>query len=237
MMCRLATVVSVLTAIGGLELVSAANNERVLGVYLYHRHGDRTAKSWAPVNLTALGADEVHSSGAYYRSRYLADDGAAKISGISSGTAVLSQLGISAPNDAVLYNSAMSFVQGFYPPTGNSESLANGTSVEAPLGGYQYIPIGSSSGAATSQNAESSEWLQGSSGCNNAVTSSNGYFASPEYKSTYSETTKFYQSLLPVIQGTFASSAANFKNGYTSTLLRDEAVYTAAAVHHSIYLY
>lgn len=31
------------------------SNETVLGVYMFHRHGDRTAKAWPPANLTDLG--------------------------------------------------------------------------------------------------------------------------------------------------------------------------------------
>ena len=62
------------TAINTLAVSAAASNERVVGVYVFHRHGDRTAKAWNPVNLTALGADQVHASGAFYRSRYVASD-------------------------------------------------------------------------------------------------------------------------------------------------------------------
>jgi len=68
---------------------------------------------------------------------------------------------------------------------------------------------------ATSSGSENSEWLQGGSGCGNAVISSNNYFMSPEYTSTFNETKDFYQSLLPVINTTFNTSTATFKNGYS----------------------
>lgn len=196
---------------------SAAASERVLGVYIFHRHGDRTAKAWTPVNLTALGADEVHASGTFYHSRYISSSSDLHIVGMSSDVAVLSQLSVSSPEDNVLHNSATSFLQGLYPPTGNSEVLANGTKVEAPLGGYQYIPVDEVTSSATANGAENNAWLQGNSGCNKAVVSSNNYLLSPEYKTTYNDTIEFYQSLLPVVNGTYGPNAANFKNGYGST--------------------
>ncbi|GJN77806.1 histidine acid phosphatase [Purpureocillium lilacinum] len=204
-----------LSALANNAIVSAADSERILGVYVFHRHGDRTAKAWSPVNLTALGADEVHSSGAFYRSRYVSSNADFRVAGLSSETAVLSQLEVTAPKDAVLHNSALTFLQGLYPPTDSTEALANGTKVKAPLNGYQYIPIDSVSDAATSNKAESNAWLQGGSGCGNAVVSSNNYFTSPDYKQTYDDSKSFYQSLLPVINGTYGADAANFKNGYT----------------------
>lgn len=204
--------------------VSAADNERVLGVYIFHRHGDRTAKAWAPANLTALGAKQVYASGTYYRSRYVSSNGDLHIVGMSSDVAAPAQLSVSSPEDTVLHNSATSFLQGLYPPTGTSETLANGTKVEAPLGGYQYIPVDEVSSGATSSNAENNAWLQGNSGCNNAVLSSNNYLASPEYKSTFNATKEFYQGLLPVINGTYNSSLATFKNGYGSMSVLFEIV-------------
>lgn len=203
-------------------LVAAADgSERVLGVYLFHRHGDRTAKAWKPVNLTALGASEVHSSGAFYRQRYVAADApaASRVAGLSADAAVLSQLEVTAPKDAVLESSALVFLQGLYPPAGSgggAETLANGSRVEAPLGGYQYVPVDAVADAASAAKSEDNAWLQGGSGCGNAVVSSNGYFTSAGYKQTSDDSKDFYRRLLPVINGTYGPDAANFKNGYSS---------------------
>ncbi|PTB64466.1 phosphoglycerate mutase-like protein [Trichoderma citrinoviride] len=208
--------------LASLSAASAASAEQVLGVYVFHRHGDRTAKAWAPVNLTALGADQVASSAAFYRSRYVDSDSSSsnadtRIAGISPDAAVLSQLAITAPVDNVLQNSAAVFAQGLYPPSraAGSQRLRNGTTVEAPLGGYQYIPVNAVASSASSAGSESSAWLQGSSGCGNAVVSSNSYFLTPEYLATLNQTHDFYQGLLPVINTTFNSSTATYKNGYT----------------------
>jgi hypothetical protein len=95
-------------------LAGAEAAETVLGAYIFHRHGDRTAKALAPANLTNLGYEQVHTSGQYYRSRYLSGD--SKIRGINEDEVKLSQLQVQSPVDNVLQNSAMGFLQGLYPP-------------------------------------------------------------------------------------------------------------------------
>lgn len=208
-----------LTTLSALAPLAAA--EQVLGVYIFHRHGDRTTKAWKPVNLTSLGADEVFSSGDFFRRRYLSgsgsDSGVASIKGLSRDTAVLSQLAVTAPVDAVLHNSALTFLQGLYPPTDDArQKLANGTTVNAPLGGYQYIPVAGVQDAATSNNAENSEWLQGGSGCTKAVSSSNSYLSSSDFKKDLDASQSFYQSLLPAINTTFSKENATFQDAYLS---------------------
>jgi hypothetical protein len=190
-----------------LPLIQA--QETILGVYIFHRHGDRTAKSWTPVNLTDLGYSQVYGSGDYYRSRYISGSSAKKVYGVNENVVKLTQLSVEAPVDVVLQNSATGFLQGLYPPVGatlSSAALANGSSVSAPLNGYQLIPVNAVASAASGANSENSAWLQGSSGCNNAIISSNNYFSSQEYLTTLAETKTFYQNLLPVINGTFTSA-------------------------------
>ncbi|KAI5466211.1 histidine phosphatase superfamily [Mariannaea sp. PMI_226] len=201
-----------LLALSSAASVTAA--ETVLGVYMFHRHGDRTAKAWKPVNLTSLGADEVFSSGTYYRDRYVDSKADLKVKGLSSDQAVLSQLSVTSPIDNVLQSSALVFIQALYPPSGHVEVLANGSHVEAPLNGYQYVPVNTVQVAASAQDSENTAWLQGNSGCNNAVVSSNAYFASSDYNATYKDTQSFYSGLLPVIDGTFSKDQANFQNAY-----------------------
>ncbi|RDA85620.1 hypothetical protein CP532_3531 [Ophiocordyceps camponoti-leonardi (nom. inval.)] len=197
-----------------LRHVSAAE-ERVLGVYIFHRHGDRSAKAWKPVNLTALGAVQVHSSGLFYRDRYVGADAPRRLPGLSSDEVVASQVSITSPRDPVLQASALTFGQGLYPPReGDVERLANGSRVVAPLGGYQYLPVDPSA-AKTGDRPEDSAWLQGGTGCVNAEVSSNRYLASAEYHDDYDRSLDFYRSLLPVIKGTYGEDEANFKNGYS----------------------
>lgn len=196
-----------------------SGQETVLGVYIYHRHGDRTTKSYSPTVLTDLGYTQVYQSGNFYRNRYIDAGASSPIFGISSNLAVNSQLNVQSPVDDVLQNSAAGFLQGLYPPVGGalgSQLLSNGTNATAPLGGFQLIPVNAVTSAATSANSENSAWLQGSSGCENAIVSSNNYFISAEYMEKLNSTAAFYQSLLPVINGTFTSATDTFKNAYTS---------------------
>lgn len=196
--------------------------ETVLGVYIFHRHGDRTSKSFTPTSLTDLGYAQVYASGDFYRNRYIDSNASSPIFGISSNVAKNSQLSVQAPVDTVLQNSAAGFLQGLYPPVGatlGTQKLANGTNVTAPMGGFQLIPVNAIASASSSANSENSAWLQGSSGCENAIVSSNNYFTSAEYMQKFNSTSAFYQSILPVINSTFTAAQDTFKNAYSSKLL------------------
>lgn len=190
--------------------------ETVLGLFIFHRHGDRTAKATPPSNLTNLGYSQVFTSGTYYRNRYVASNASLRIDGINSDIVKQSQISASAPVDAVLANSCAGFLQGLYPPVGStvgSQTLRNGSVVEPPLNGFQLIPIGSVS---TGANSEDINWLQDSTNCANAKTSSNEYFYSPEYQQLLNLTQNFYNGIYPVINRTFDSSKTSYKNAYTS---------------------
>lgn len=210
--------------------------ETVLGAYIFHRHGDRTSKSWPPTLLTALGADQVFTSGTWFRNRYIASNSTNPMLNIAPDLAVLSQLAITAPVDNVLQASANVFTQGLYPPAGTAadQVLADGTSTQAPFGGYQYIPVNIVSSASSSSGAESSEWLQGSSGCANAVVSSNEYLQSQDYLDLFNKTQSFYQDLLPVYNTTFNASAATYKNAYTSTSSRSSCIRSSLTLLKSL---
>ncbi|KAF4124081.1 Pfam:Acid phosphat A [Geosmithia morbida] len=218
--------------LGFSAMASLAAAEEVLGVYIFHRHGDRTAKAWKPVNLTSLGADQVHASGAHYHDRYVSSQSDLKIQGLSSDVAVLSQLSVVSADDAVLYGSALTFMQGLYPPTGHSEELANGTSVEGPLGGYQYIPVEVASDAASGSKAESNTWLQGSSGCSKAEISSNSFLSSELYARVRDESASFFESLHPVVASTFSEDDMSFENAYDIYDLVNVATIHNSSVAH-----
>jgi hypothetical protein len=197
-------------------LLTAIAQDTIWGVYMFHRHGDRTAKALPPTSLTPLGYNEVFSSGTYYNQRYVFGTSALQIQGISNPGVNNGQLAITAPTDTVIQNSAEAFLQGLYPPLGDvSQKLANGTTVTAPLDGYQLIPVGLVSAGSGS---ESTAWLQDSSACANAIISSNNYFSSAEYKQLNSSTLEFYQRLDPVAAPTLAASYMTYLNAYISKL-------------------
>jgi hypothetical protein len=199
------------SAISALSVIGSAQAaETVLGVYMFHRHGDRTPKSLAPTNLTTLGYEQVYRSGEYYRSRYLT--GSSKIRGINEDLVRLSQLSVTAPVDNVLQSSAQGFLQGLYPPTGQTvQTLANGDSVQAPMDGYQLIPINT---LGTGAGSEDAGWLQDATTCYNAKLSSNNYFSSAEYTQLLNKTKGFYADLVPVVNGTFNEKDVTYKNAY-----------------------
>ncbi|KAE8365410.1 histidine phosphatase superfamily [Aspergillus caelatus] len=202
---------SLLLALTAMDLASA---ERVLGAYIFARHGDRTPKVLGNTRLTDLGYSEVYQAGSYYHDRYIDASSSLQIDGISSNIVNLKQLTASSPSDAVLQNSGVAFMQGVYPPVGSSanETLANGTTVSAPLGGYQLIPL---SLVSTGTNSEDNTWLQDATGCNNAKVSSNSYYSSTLYNDLYDSTEDFYQSLSSMLDGAFAKDKMSFKNAYT----------------------
>lgn len=198
-------------------LLPLSQAESLLGVYIFSRHGDRTAKLTPPANLTGLGYQEVFTSGGYFRNRYVNATG--KIAGINTDVVKQSQITVSAPADTVLMNSAQGFLQALYPPVPNldTETLRNKTNITIPMNNYQLIPIQSlASGAGTG--AEDSAWLQGGSGCANAAISSNAYYTSPEYQSTLAATNDFYKTLAPLVANTLTDDQISFKNAYTSLL-------------------
>ncbi|KAK1088993.1 hypothetical protein LTR48_001010 [Friedmanniomyces endolithicus] len=146
-----------------------------------HSHGDRTAKSTPPSNLTNLGYQEVYTSGQYYRNRYITSDATYRINGINADLVKQSQIAVSAPADTVLQNSATGFLQGLYPPVGSNldtNTLRNGTVITAPMEGYQLIPV---SLVTSGSGSEDNGWLQSASGCAQATISSNNFFTSAEY--------------------------------------------------------
>lgn len=207
-----------LAALAPLALAQTTTNsqETILGVYIFHRHGDRTPKSLAPANLTDLGYWQVHTSGSYYRNRYISSSAGSKIHDINTDLVKQSQIAVSAPDDTVLQNSATGFLQGLYPPVGSTlgtQTLANGTNVTRPLDGYQLIPVDV---VQSGSGSEDNSWLQSTSNCGAATVSSNDYFTSEEYQTLLERTRDFYMRLKPAIETVFTDEQMNFKNAYTS---------------------
>lgn len=155
--------------------------------------------------MTNLGAQQCYNSGSFYRDLYIADGASNQISGISSLQADHTQLWASAPDQSVLFQTANNFLQGLYPPLSTlspslaTEELANGTSTEAPLDGYQYIHI-----QGEADNAPDTIWLKGDDECPAYTNASKTYRQSAEYQATLESTQDFYlrfEDLLSPILG------------------------------------
>lgn len=209
----MADLFTILVSIAWL-FANGANAERVLGVYIFQRHGDRTAKALPPTKLTELGSTQEYTSGNFYHDRYIASGTAGQIDGISPKIVNLAQVTASGPQDNVILASGQAFLQGLYPPVGATagETLRNGATIKSPLGGFQFIPI---TNVKSGGGSEDSTWLQGTSACNKAEASSNNYYSSPSYQHQLSSTTKLYQSLESLTNGAVPPSQMNFKNAFT----------------------
>ncbi|KAL4805022.1 histidine phosphatase superfamily [Aspergillus unguis] len=203
---------ALLTALLALPLAQVSA-EKVLGAYIFARHGDRTAKILKNTKLTDLGYKQVYLTGSAYHDLYINSTSSQYIDGISADVVNLSQLTASAPADAVLQNSATGFLQGVYPPVASASSqLANGTTIDTPLDGYQLIPLSLIDSGTSS---EDSTWLQSTTDCQNAIVSSNNYYSSQLYNDLLDSTKDFYESLSDLIQTSFAPAGMTFKNAYT----------------------
>ena len=146
------------------------NATTLLGVVLLARHGDRLEFFQDPFTydpaetfLTPLGSVRslpppascsAHESpliqtqelqlGTFLRSTYLDPASPTFIEGVSPDVADIDQLVVradAAGEGSVILMSVQGLLQGLFPPTpDNNITLANGTTVISPLGGYQYIP-------------------------------------------------------------------------------------------------
>lgn len=208
------TIIPTLLAIASLPLADLASAERVLGAYIFQRHGDRTAKALPPAKLTDLGYNQEYMSGNFFHQRYISASSQNHIEGISSSVVNLAQISASAPQDTVIQNSGQAFLQGLYPPVGQSanETLRNGSVIYSPLSGYQLIPLAD---VQSGSGSEDNTWLQSTSSCANGLVSSNDYYYSTSYKQLLSSTNELYQSLASDLNNSISSSSLSFKNAFT----------------------
>ncbi|BFZ61339.1 hypothetical protein YB2330_002404 [Saitoella coloradoensis] len=127
------------------------SDQQLLGIVLLSRHGDRTQYYQSPANytstetaITPLGERQNYNQGSFVASRYLNSSSDHYIQGIAE-VANVDQLDVKADAGGegnVVLLSAYAFWEGVYPPTARENiTLANGTTVTSPLGGYQYVPV------------------------------------------------------------------------------------------------
>ncbi|GLB38053.1 hypothetical protein LshimejAT787_0411040 [Lyophyllum shimeji] len=125
---------------------------KVLGVIIIARNGDRynfyqEPFSYAASNTetTALGVAESFQLGSLLRSTYLDSSSPSYIQGIRSDLVDNSEIKArvkAGVEGTVVFDSAIALLQGLFPPNPNNKiKLANETTVVAPLGGYQYVPV------------------------------------------------------------------------------------------------
>ncbi|KAF8161510.1 histidine phosphatase superfamily [Crassisporium funariophilum] len=125
---------------------------KVLGVIIIARNGDRQHYYQDPftyagseVETTALGEVESNLLGSLIRSTYFDSRSPSYIEGIRSDLVDNSEVKVrvkAGTEGTVVFDSAIALLQGLFPPNPNNKIvLANETTVVAPLGGYQYVPV------------------------------------------------------------------------------------------------
>lgn len=94
--------------------------------------------------MLRFSQSQEYDLGSYLRRTYINASSPSYIQGINTNVADVDQLFVRADAGGgnVILDSTYALLQGLYPPTvASNMTLANGQTVEAPLGGYQYIPV------------------------------------------------------------------------------------------------
>ncbi|KAL2156754.1 hypothetical protein VTH82DRAFT_1500 [Thermothelomyces myriococcoides] len=191
-------------ALAGLTATAAA--ETIHGALIFARHGDRTSKHYPNYVLTSLGARQVFQVGSFYRSRYLSSSSPHRIQNISEFEHVPAQVWASAPDTSVLLATANAFLQGLYPPLGDikpslaAQELANGSSVEGPLTGYQYVTL-----HGINDDSPETIWIKGDDDCPAVKAASDDFKGSTEFQARLASTREFYKSLYPYVSNVYSS--------------------------------
>lgn len=122
------------------------SHPEVHGVVVLARNGDRSECYHDPITQkagrtesTPLGEVQAHQLGATLRSIYLNTDSSSHIRGISNEIVDLQEVHVRVKvggEGAAVFDSATAVLQGLFPPNEkNKITLANETTVVAPLGG------------------------------------------------------------------------------------------------------
>ncbi|KAI0761989.1 phosphoglycerate mutase-like protein [Trametes elegans] len=181
--------------------------DKILGVVVFARHGDRQGFYQDPETYTAsstvitpLGEVQEFQLGSLLRSLYLNASAPTVIQGVSTSDSIFQPNQVVVRADAggeggVIFDSAVALTQGLWPVTPRaSTQLANGTNVTSPLGGYQYVPIES-----VEPNQDVS--LEGFTSCNTFDEHTQGFYNSSAFQEKASEAEKFLNDLEPYMDG------------------------------------
>lgn len=192
-------------------LAATAAAETIHGAALFSRHGDRTPKVVGPTALTIDGQNQMFQSGSYWHSRYVSIESSKQILQISPFAYDASEIYSAAPDSPVLVMSGQAFMQGLYPPSpAENMTLTNGTTMNAPLDGFQYVPIHS-----ITPNSPDTIWLQGQEGCDSYDAAGEEFYLSPEYAALEASTGDFYMGFYDkLLAGVFPKENVTYKNAY-----------------------
>ncbi|KAH9922608.1 histidine phosphatase superfamily [Fomitopsis serialis] len=148
----------------------------------------------------AVGEQEEWQLGALLRSMYLNESSSSYIQGIAPATSAfnLSQVQVYADNSgegSVIMDSAAALVQGLWQATDlQNTTLANGSTIISPLGGYQYVPI-------NSVNPDGDITLDGTTDCTAFNTHTTTVYNSSIFQAKTDQASEFFSELSPYVGG------------------------------------
>ncbi|EMD39680.1 hypothetical protein CERSUDRAFT_81063 [Gelatoporia subvermispora B] len=183
------------------------SDSNVIGVVVIARHGDRqgfyqdpTTYTSSSTAITPLGEQEEFQLGSLIRSIYLNESSPSFIQGATPSTQLFNQSQVIARADAgdegfVIYDSAIALVQGLWPPmTTSTDLLANGSTIESPLGGFQYIPV-------ESVELDQDVSLEGFAECPTFDNHNDAFYNSSGFLQMQAEEQPFLNELVPFLDG------------------------------------
>ncbi|KAL5338029.1 histidine phosphatase superfamily [Aspergillus crustosus] len=202
-----------------LGCLTTASAETILGVTVFSRHADRTSKHYHNPTLTNLGLQQALQLGSNYRDIYLSSISPKQILGISEDRYIHNQIFASSPDKPVYQDTATAFFQSFYPPLNtlhdhdaSEQTLSNGTTIPAPLNGYQYVFLQSDS------DSPNSIWTQGGDDCLINSNIADMYSGTAPYLDKVNAIRPFYQKFAPLLKNvtdiTDLDSYLSFDNAY-----------------------
>lgn len=218
-----------------VPVTAAGYTEKVWGVFAYTIHGDSTpnvlAASPESKTLSDYGASQLQAAGSAFRARYVPLTGS-----LNGSESVIQYLPVSvyspknvdvfSTTDQYVVASAQAFMQGLYPPLGQSKmTTANGSSYTYPLNGYQYPRI------VTLGDADpTSLVVAGSEKCKLHHVAESEYRDSSYALQTTQETAGYYLNLwYLVLSGIYDKPSATYMNAVDiSDYLEYEAVHNSS---------
>ncbi|KAK6438641.1 hypothetical protein LTR95_005151 [Oleoguttula sp. CCFEE 5521] len=207
---------------------SDTSNYKVWSSVIFQRIGERTPDvlGFIPTTLTSLGAQQAHNAGSFFRERYVPSapsvigTARAAIDGLNANTPSPQEVYALALDTQSSVATAQAFLQGLYPPFTLNESvaavldptsvLANGSYIESPLGGYQYIQL-HTSGALDPE----FPYLAGSLNCPAYDYNQVNYLMSAAYASTDNSSSSVYDAIDDtLLASVMSNSQADYINAY-----------------------
>ncbi|EUC50125.1 hypothetical protein COCMIDRAFT_1091 [Bipolaris oryzae ATCC 44560] len=240
-------------ASAGLVVAQASSDDsthHTLASFAFIRTGERTPilRNNTQV-LTALGAQQMYTLGENFRTRYIAGDspnklGVEHVAGMSVDVIDNDQIRVQTLEKSYLVSSAQAFMQGLYPPNSNSNGtgqvtsrLADGTQVDYPLNGYQYVGI-----QAAALEDPDSRFVSGSQNCPLAQVAALKFFETEKFKETEAANADLFKKLnIDWLEGTLpeayfnARSALEISDYIRYQYSHNSSVYKALSANDSDY--